>query len=264
MATEWFYTQNGQQAPAPVSAAELKRLATAGDLQPTDMVWREGMPNWVTAGTIKELFPASRITTAPAPAEKNVTPRPGSQPALGEAPAARPSEKPAGGGLADLHPVLVLLLSICSFGLFGLYYSFKVCLDYSASTARRRADSAGRPLGRARHPLWVLLWAYLTGGYYFYYWVYAVMRECRAYAGPKDLNPRTELSLMLLFPPYAIYAAVFRLPGMIRRTQSLAGIPDSAAVGHAHVFLNPCLCCGLPFLAMVYQDALNQVWFTAP
>jgi hypothetical protein len=214
------------------------------------------MANWVTAGTIKDLFPPSRITTA----EKGAT---------GEPPAPKPPDKPAekaaaGAGLADLHPLLVLLLSIVSLGLFGLYYSFKVCLDYSALAARR-ADGAGRPLGRARHPMWVLLLAYLTGGYYFYYWVYAVMRECGAYAGRQDFNPRTELSLMLLFPPYAVYVAVFRLPDMIRRTQSLAGIPESAAVGHAHVFLlNPCLCCGLPLLGMVYQDALNQVWFTAP
>jgi hypothetical protein len=251
MATEWFYTRNGQQAPAPVSAAELKRLATAGEIQPTDMVWREGMTGWVMAGTIKDLFPPSRITTAPAPAPS-------------EAPAARRAEKPAGAGLTDLHPLLVLLLSICTFGLFGLYYSFKVCLDYSALAAKRQADGAGRPLGRARHPMWVLLLAYLTAGYYFYYWVYVAMRECSDYTGRKDFNPRTELSLMLLFPLYAIYVAVFRLPDMIRRTQSTAGIPESVAVGHAHVFLNPCLCPGLPFLGMVYQDALNQVWFTAP
>jgi hypothetical protein len=257
MATEWFYTENGQQAAAPVSAAELKRLATAGQLQPTDMVWREGMANWVTAGTIKELFPQSRTTAVAAPEEKGAAPA--------EAPAVKPTAKPAGGGsLTDLHPLLVLVLTIGSVGLFGLYYSFKVCLDYSALAAKRRADSAGRPLGRARHPLWVLVWSYLTGGYYFYYWVYAAMRECCAYTGRQDFNPRTELSLMLLFPLYAIYVAVFRLPGMIRRTQTLAGIPESAAVGFVHAFLNPCLCCGLPFLAMVYQDALNQVWCTAP
>ncbi len=249
MATEWFYTQNGQQAPAPVSAADLKRLATAGQLQPTDMVWREGMANWVTAGTVKELFPASRPAAAEAPAA---------------GPPPRPAEKPAGGGLADLHPALVLVLTLCTLGIFGLYFSFKVCLDYSAPAARRRADGAGRPLGRARHPMWVLLWAYLTGGYYFYYWVYAVMRECSAYTGRQDFNPRTELSFMLLFPLYAVYVAAFRLPDMVRRTQSLAGVTETAAVGIAPLFLNPCLCCGLPFLGMVYQDALNQVWFTAP
>ncbi len=257
MVTEWFYTENGQQAAAPVSAAELKRLATAGQLQPTDMVWREGMANWVTAGTIKELFPPSRTTPAPPPADRTAAPA--------EAPALKPAARPAAAGtLADLHPLLVLVLTLCSFGLFGLYYSVKVCLDYSAPAARRRTDSAGRPLGRVRHPLLVLLWSYLTGGFYFYYWVYAVMRECSAYAGRQDFNPRTELSLMLLVPLYAIYAAVFRLPALVRRTQTLAGVPDSAAVGFLHVFLNPCLCCGLPFLAMVYQDALNQVWFTAP
>jgi hypothetical protein len=262
MANEWFYTQNGQQAPAPVSAAELKRLATVGQLLPTDMVWREGMANWVPASSIKDLFAPSRITTEPAPVEKNVTPRALARPARDE-PAAKPKSA-EGGGLMNLHPLLVLLLTICTFGLFGLFYSFKVCLDYSALGARRQADGAGRPLGRARHPLWVLMLAYLTLGYYFYYWVYAVMRECSAYTGRKDFNPRTEFSLMLLFPLYAIYVAVFRLPDLIARTQRLAGVPESSAIAHTHVFLNPCMVCGLPFLGMLYQDALNQVWFTAP
>jgi hypothetical protein len=164
----------------------------------------------------------------------------------------------------NLHPVLVLLLSVCTAGIFGLVYSFKVCHEYSARAAKRQADGAGRPLGRARHPLWVLLLAYLTAGYYFYYWVYAVMRECSAYTGRQDFNARTELTLMLLVPLYAVYVSVFRLPDMIRRTQTLAGIPEPTAIAHTHVFLNPCMCCGLPLLGMMYQDALNQVWFTAP
>ncbi len=259
MANEWFYTQNGQQAPAPVSAAELKRLAVTGQLLPTDLVWREGMANWVTAATIRDLFPAS---AAP---EKSVTPRPTSRPARSETAAEKPKEKAAAdGGLTNLHPLLVLLLSLVTFGLFGLVYSFKVCLAYSALGGKRQADSAGRPLGRVRHPLWVLLLAYLTAGCYFCYWVYAVLRECSAYTGRRDFNPRTELTLMLLVPLYAVYVAVFRLPDLIRRTQALAGIPESTAAAHTYLFLNPCMCCGLPLLGMMYQDALNQVWFTAP
>src|SRR5436309_2156655 len=56
MASEWYYTQNGQQAPSPVSSSQLAQLAGSGQLQPTDMVWREGMPNWVAASSIKGLF----------------------------------------------------------------------------------------------------------------------------------------------------------------------------------------------------------------
>jgi hypothetical protein len=265
MASEWFYTQNGQQAPAPVSAAELKRLATAGQLLPTDLVWREGMANWVPASSIKDLFPPSHITTEPAPADRNATPRALSRATRDDLPVEKPKEKPAGeGGLVNLHPLLVLLLTLLTGGLFGLFYSFKVCRAYSSLAAKRGADSAGRPLGRVRHPLGILLLAYLTAGFYFYYWVYAVMRECNAYTGRQDFNLRAELALMLINPLYAFYLAVFRLPETIRRTQRLAGIPEPTAVGPMQVFLIPFMFCFLPFLGMHYQDALNQAWLTAP
>lgn len=41
----------------PVSADEIRRLVAEGDLQPEDLLWREGMADWRTAGSIKGLFP---------------------------------------------------------------------------------------------------------------------------------------------------------------------------------------------------------------
>lgn len=75
MAEQWYYTKNGQPMD-PVPLAELKRLASAGDLKPNDLVWKEGMPNWVKASTTKELFAddasASATTAKPAaPARKS-------------------------------------------------------------------------------------------------------------------------------------------------------------------------------------------------
>jgi hypothetical protein len=76
--SEWHYTQNGQPAGAPISTAELKQLAATGKLKPTDMVWRDGMPNWVQAGTLPEIFAAP---AAPAPAPRAPAPMPGPGPA---------------------------------------------------------------------------------------------------------------------------------------------------------------------------------------
>jgi hypothetical protein len=70
MANEWHYTLNGQQAGAPITSAQLKQLAAAGQLQPTDMVWQEGMADWVPASSIKGLFggkDASPTGAAPPP-----------------------------------------------------------------------------------------------------------------------------------------------------------------------------------------------------
>ncbi len=55
MAVEWYYAKGDQQL-GPVSPTELKRLADAGELQPDDLVWRDGMEDWKAANHVKKLF----------------------------------------------------------------------------------------------------------------------------------------------------------------------------------------------------------------
>jgi hypothetical protein len=52
---EWYYAQNNQQQ-GPVSATELKQMAAAGELRPADLIWREGMQDWIPASSAKGLF----------------------------------------------------------------------------------------------------------------------------------------------------------------------------------------------------------------
>jgi hypothetical protein len=56
MTEQWYYAQNGQQQ-GPVSAEVFRRLAETGQLQPTDLVWKEGMANWAPARTVAGVFP---------------------------------------------------------------------------------------------------------------------------------------------------------------------------------------------------------------
>jgi hypothetical protein len=163
-----------------------------------------------------------------------------------------------------MHPLLVLVLTIDTVGIFGLIYSYNVCQEYSAKAGGRKLDAVGRALGKVRHPLGVLLLSYLTLGFYFYYWAYRALRECNEYLGRKEVQPRAELALMLIFPPYAIYVAVFLLPEMIRRAQTLAGVPETLALRQAVIFLHPLLFFVLPFLGMISQQALNQIWLASP
>jgi hypothetical protein len=58
MANEWHYTKNGQRF-GPVSGQQLKELAAKGGIGPDDLVWKEGMPQWVPASKIKGLLPSS-------------------------------------------------------------------------------------------------------------------------------------------------------------------------------------------------------------
>jgi hypothetical protein len=68
MAAEWYYTTNKQQM-GPVSWDELRQLAGAGLLKPSDLVWTDGMSEWVKAVRQNDLFaaegPASKGVTAP-------------------------------------------------------------------------------------------------------------------------------------------------------------------------------------------------------
>jgi len=54
--SEWYYAINRREM-GPVSELELRELASAGALRPSDLVWKEGSPEWVQAGSCAELFP---------------------------------------------------------------------------------------------------------------------------------------------------------------------------------------------------------------
>ena len=53
-AKNWYYTSQGQQA-GPVTFLELRQRVVAHQLFYNDMVWREGMPQWLPAGQTQEL-----------------------------------------------------------------------------------------------------------------------------------------------------------------------------------------------------------------
>jgi uncharacterized membrane protein len=68
----------------------LKSLITSGQLPPDTLVWKEGMPNWIAAGTLPEF---SGLVPAAAPP----VPAPGS----GPMPASPSSEPPVPGALSE-------------------------------------------------------------------------------------------------------------------------------------------------------------------
>ena len=53
--SEWYYTSAGQQT-GPVTSAQLKQAAQSGQLTPNDLVWKDGMPDWVPATKLKGIF----------------------------------------------------------------------------------------------------------------------------------------------------------------------------------------------------------------
>jgi TM2 domain-containing membrane protein YozV len=72
---EWYYSVDGDRQ-GPVTAADLKKLADAGTLKATDLVWKDGMADWAQAKTVKGLFGGgSAANPAPARAEEPVRER---------------------------------------------------------------------------------------------------------------------------------------------------------------------------------------------
>jgi TM2 domain-containing membrane protein YozV len=97
MADDWFYAAHGQQF-GPVNFASLQGIAAAGNLQPGDLVWQQGMPNWAPASTVPGLFqaPAAPVPPPPPPPQPMNYPPP---------PAAGGYPPPPGYAPAPLRPI---------------------------------------------------------------------------------------------------------------------------------------------------------------
>ena len=63
MASQWHYKHKVKEC-GPISSAQLKALPDAGGLEAFDLVWKEGMAEWVPAGKLKGLFPDSSSTVS--------------------------------------------------------------------------------------------------------------------------------------------------------------------------------------------------------
>jgi hypothetical protein len=67
---QWYFSKGDDHQQGPVSAQELNRMAQSGKLRPDDLVWKEGMGEWVSASRIKQLtfsVPSPVPTTSPSP-----------------------------------------------------------------------------------------------------------------------------------------------------------------------------------------------------
>src|SRR5688572_29845829 len=50
----WYYSKNGAQL-GPIGPAEMESKLKAGEIATTDLVWKEGMADWLPAGKVAEL-----------------------------------------------------------------------------------------------------------------------------------------------------------------------------------------------------------------
>src|SRR3954453_13960155 len=90
MALQWFYASQGKQW-GPIADPQLRQMIASRSLQPTDLVWTQGWPQWVPAGSVPSLIPP-----APARPDRGGPPAAGRPAPFGfRQPAPRPGPGPA-------------------------------------------------------------------------------------------------------------------------------------------------------------------------
>jgi hypothetical protein len=152
---QWYLARDGQQF-GPISEAEMAKLVELGHLQPTDLLWCEGFPDWRPALVV---FPPR--AAAPTRGPRLTRPDPGSQrapaSALGGYPAPMgPADEPLGVGGRDAYrPVepprrrgrafalLLLLLLVGGAGAAGYVYREPLTGLAASFTAASGAMSIG-------------------------------------------------------------------------------------------------------------------------
>jgi len=89
---QWYYSKNSTQL-GPVAQSELISKLASGEVAPSDLVWKDGMGDWIPAAQVSELRPTAAAPATPGYQEVPV------------APYTPPSANPAPAGQA--YPVVV-------------------------------------------------------------------------------------------------------------------------------------------------------------
>jgi hypothetical protein len=144
---KWYYARWGQQQ-GPVTSQQLHSLAQAGQLSPNDLVWKEGLPNWVEASRVRGLFGEDGEVDLELPRDAGQRPeQPGPyvppQPAIPIGYQTQPLEPAPPNYL--VQSILVTICCCLPFGIVAIVYTAQVNAkhqagDYTgASEASRKA-----------------------------------------------------------------------------------------------------------------------------
>lgn len=119
MDKQWYVTRDGSTKYGPYTDAQLKEIALAGRILPTDMVWQEGAEQWVPAATVDGL-----------PVAQAAPPMPQLPPLPGQVSSGQVGNKIAAGVFGILLGSLGIhkfILGMTSAGLIMLLVSLLTC-----------------------------------------------------------------------------------------------------------------------------------------
>ena len=146
---QWYYSKNGVQL-GPVSENEIRMKLASGEISASDLVWRDGMNDWLPAAKVPDLTPLSAFPLAPSappPVFGNGADSPYSPPTAAYSPVAGAAAIPN-----YLWQSIVVTLFCCwPFGIPAIVYAAKV------DTLKARGDIAGAMAASSSAKTWCLV-----------------------------------------------------------------------------------------------------------
>lgn len=159
---QWYYSKNGTQL-GPVAETELIAKLASREVLSTDLVWKDGMGNWLPASSVPELAPLSAF-----PAARPATPSAVNSPY--QPPNSSPSPMIGGPAIPNyLWQSIVVTICCCwPFGIPAIVYAAKV------DGLKARGDIHGAMAASASAKTWcmvaagiwlvlIVLWLLLVG-----------------------------------------------------------------------------------------------------
>ena len=152
---QWYYSKNGTQL-GPVEESELRAKLGSGEISAADLVWKDGMPDWLAASRVAELNVAVPPPTASSLGGMTQSPYspPQSQPVqtFPQTPIYQGPNIPTN----LWQSIVVTLLCCLPFGIVAIVYAAKV------DGLKARGDIAGAMSAAASSRTWcnvsVLVW----------------------------------------------------------------------------------------------------------
>jgi hypothetical protein len=141
---QWYYSKNGTQL-GPVPQGELISKLATGEISPTDLVWREGMGDWLPAARVTEF---QGISAASAPV---ISPNPSSPYAAPASPYA-----PQVGSTENIpnylwQSIVVTIICCWPLGIPAIVFAAKV------DGFKARGDIPGAMAASAKAKRWTLI-----------------------------------------------------------------------------------------------------------
>jgi hypothetical protein len=159
----WYYSKNGMQL-GPLSTEELSGKANGGEVLPSDLIWREGMADWLPLSQVPEFQGAGGLATPPPIA-------------MGSVPIQQPPRYQAGyvpGSVPNYlwQSIVVTVLCCLPFGVVSIVYAAKVdsLLAQGNIVGANAASQSAKKWAIAGVASWVLLF----GAYMIFVLIFAV------------------------------------------------------------------------------------------